>query len=176
MSADDYIFLLLIKFISNSFVSRMTQTPERGQALDLLPAISGSKPEIFIKVIDDRAISWAAFLNPFSHDTWIVLLFVAAIISCFLTLNERFFGPSKDVDVFVNHYLRNLWVAFKANAGGRPSSIKKNTSYKIVLFDCLLVGSVVWMAYRASFTSELSVKKLKLPFNDLESLSKTSYR
>ena len=89
---------------------------------------------------------------------------------------ERIFGPSKDYDFFMNHYLTNLWVAFKANAGGKPSSIKKTASYKIVLFDCLLVGSVVWMAYRASFTSELSVKKLKLPFNDLESLSKTSYR
>ena len=170
------IFLLLVNFISNSFVSRMTQTPERGQALDLLPAISSSKPEIFIKSIDDRAISWAAFLNPFSHNTWIVLLFVAAIISCFITLIERIFGPSKDVDFFVSHYLRNLWVAFKANAGGKPSSIKKNTSYKIVLFDCLLVGSVVWMAYRASFTSELSVVKLKLPFNDLESLLRTDFK
>ena len=155
---------------------RATQTPERGQALDLLPAIGESKPEIFIKSIDDMAISWSAFLNPFSHDTWIVLLFVAAITSCFFTLIERIFCPSKDVDVFVNHYLRNLWVAFKANAGGKPSSIKKNTSYKIVLFDCLLVGSVVWMAYRASFTSELSVVKLKLPFNDLESLLKTDFK
>ena len=43
----------------------MTQTPERGQALDLLPAIGESKPEIFIKSIDDMAISWSAFLNPF---------------------------------------------------------------------------------------------------------------
>ena len=155
---------------------RATHTPERGQALDLLPAIGESKPEIFIKAIDDRAISWSAFLNPFSHDMWIMLFFVAAIISCFFTLIERIFGPSKDYEFFMVHYLRNFWVAFKANAGGKPSSTKKNTSYKIVLFDCLLVGSVVWMAYRASFTSELSVKKLKLPFNDLQSLSETDYK
>ena len=154
----------------------MTQTPERGQALDLLPVIGISKPEIFIKALDDRAISWSAFLNPFSRDMWMMLVFVAAIISCFFTVIERIFGPSKDYDFIVRHYLGNLWVAFKANAGGKPSSIKKNNSYKIVLFDCLLVGSLVWMAYRASFTSELAVVKLKLPFNDLESLLRTDFK
>ena len=79
-------------------------------------------------------------------------------------------------DLCINHYLKNLWVALKANAGGKPNSMKKNTSYRIVLFDCLLVGSVVWMAYRASFTSELSVVKLNLPFNDLESLLNTDFK
>ena len=155
---------------------RATHTPERGQALDLLPAIGESKPEIFIKSIDDMAISWSAFLNPFSRDMWMMLVFVAAIISCFFTVIERIFGPPKGYDFFVNHYLTNLWVAFKANAGGKPNSIKKIASYKIVLFDCLLVGSVVWMAYRASFTSELSIVKLKLPFNDLESLLRTDFK
>ena len=122
------------------------------------------------------AISWSAFLNPFSRDMWMMLVFVAAIISCFFTVIERIFGPTKDHDFFLNHYLTNLWVAFKANAGGKPSSVKKSSSYKIVLFDCLLVGSVVWMAYRASFTSELSIVKLKLPFNDLESLLRTDFK
>jgi hypothetical protein len=107
---------------------------------------------------------------------WMMLVFVAAIISCFFTVIERIFGQPKGYDFFVNHYLTNLWVAFKANAGGKPSTIKKIASYKIVLFDCLLVGSVVWMAYRASFTSELSIVKLKLPFNDLESLLRTDFK
>jgi uncharacterized membrane protein len=73
-------------------------------------------------------------------------------------------------------FLTNLWIAIKANTGGKPSKFQKNTIHQIVLFDCLLVGSVIWMAYRASFTSELSVTKLKLPFNDLESLSETDYK
>ena len=40
----------------------------------------------------------------------------------------------------------------------------------------ILGGSVIWMAFRASFTSELSIRKLKLPFDDLESLSKSDYK
>ena len=153
----------------------MAQTVARAHALDLLPAIDNEKTEIFIKTIEDEALSWTAYINPFSNDMWLVLFLVSLAVSFFLTLIERFFC-SKDQGFLPVDYLTNLWVAIKANAGGKPSKLQKNTVHRIVMFDCLLVGSVIWMAYRASFTSELSVKKLKLPFNDLESLSKTSYR
>jgi hypothetical protein len=45
-----------------------------------------------------------------------------------------------------------------------------------VIFTSLLAGTVAWIGYQASLTSELSVAKEKLPFNDLESLSNTDYR
>ena len=153
----------------------MAQTVPRALALDLLPAIGSEKAEIFIKPIEGEALSWTAYINPFSNDMWLVLFLVSLVVSFFLTLIERIFY-SKDHGFLPVDYLANLWVAIKANAGGKPSKLQKNTVHKIVLFDCLLVGSVIWMAYRASFTSELSVTKLKLPFNDLESLSKTGYR
>ena len=153
----------------------MAQTVPRALALALLPAIGSEKAEVFIKPIEDEALSWTAYINPFSNDMWLVLFLVSLVVSFFLTLIERFFC-SEDQGFLPVDYLTNLWVAIKANAGGKPSKLQKNTVHRIVLFDCLLVGSVIWMAYRASFTSELSVKKLKLPFNDLESLSKTGYR
>ena len=153
----------------------MAQTLPRAHALVLLPAISNGKVEIFIKTIEDEALSWTVYLNPFSNDMWLVLLLVSLVISFFLTLIERLLC-SKNEGFIPLIFLTNLWVAIKANAGGKPSKLQKNTVHRIVLFDCLIVGSVIWMAYRASFTSELSVKKLKLPFNDLESLTKTSYR
>ena len=30
-------------------------------------------------------------------------------------------------------YLNNLWLALKANAGGRPSTVHENTSHKITI-------------------------------------------
>ena len=153
----------------------MAQTVARTHALDLLPAIGNEKTEIFIKTIEDDPLSWTAYLNSFSNEMWLVLVLVSLVISFFLTLIERLFC-SKDQEFTSMNFLTNLWVALKANAGGKPSKLQKNTVHRIVLFDCLLVGSVIWMAYRASFTSELSVTKLKLPFNDLESLSKTDYK
>ena len=153
----------------------MAQTVARAHALDLLPAIDNEKTEIFIKTIEDEALSWTAYINSFSNEMWLVLVLVSLVISFFLTLVERLFC-SKDQGFTSMNFLTNLWVAIKANAGGKPSKLQKNTVHQIVLFDCLLVGSVIWMAYRASLTSELSVAKLKLPFNDLESLSKTDYK
>jgi hypothetical protein len=65
-----------------------------------------------------------------------------------------------------------------ANFGGKPVPSKFDTiqSYRFVIFTSLLAGTVVWISYRASLTSELSEAKKKLPFNDLESLSNTDYR
>ena len=153
----------------------MAQTVPRAFALDLLPAIGNAKAEIFIKPIEDEALSWTAYSNPFSNEMWLVLFLISLVISFFLTLIEKCFC-SKDQRFTPTKFLTNLWVAIKANAGGKPNELQKNTIHQIVLFDCLLVGSVIWMAYRASFTSELSVKKFKLPFNDLESLSETDYK
>ena len=96
------------------------------------------------------------------------------IISCFLTSIEKTFDV-KDQFSYVN-YLENLWLALKANFGGKPSSIHENNSYKISIFSCLLVGSVVWIAYRAEIISELSVLKIKMPFDSLEDLSQSNYR
>ena len=153
----------------------MAQTVPRAYALDLLPAIRSAKAEVFIKTIEDEAISWTSYLNPFAHDMWFIIVIVAVIISGVLTFIEQIFC-TKNKGFLLMEYFKNLWIAVKANAGGKPSKIEKNFTYQIVLFHCLLVGSVIWMAYRASFTSELSVRKLKFPFNDLESLSKTNYK
>ena len=152
----------------------MTQTVLRSSVLDLLPAITNGKAKVFIKPIRNERISWTTFLNLFTIELWGTLILVAMIISCFLTSIEKTFDV-KDQFSYVN-YLENLWLAFKANFGGKPSSIHENNSYKISIFSCLLVGSIVWIAYRAEIISELSVLKVKMPFDSLEDLSKSNYR
>jgi hypothetical protein len=52
----------------------------------------------------------------------------------------------------------------------------KFVTFRWTLFNCLLVGSLVWISYRAALTSELSVVKTKLPFTDLKTLAETDYR
>jgi len=143
--------------------------------LDLLPSLFNTKAQIYIKTVNDKAINWTVFLDPFSRNLWLLVLLVAMVISLLLTFIEIFFDLTKDKFWFVI-YLKNLWISMKANAGGKPSSVKKNESYRIVLFVCLFIGAIVWIAFRASFTSELAVIKLKLPFNDLESLYQSNFR
>ena len=152
-----------------------THTEARAQVLDLLPTIYNSKAEVFIKTIDDRAISWTIFLNPLSYDVWIALILVGTVIAFILTGIEKLFGLTNGNCYFIE-CLKNFWIAMKANAGGKPSSVPKNNAYQIVLFDCLLIGIIIWIIYRAELTSKLSVVKLKMPFNDLESLYKSNYK
>ena len=155
----------------------MTQTPSKCQALTCVPAIDNTKAELFIKSLEGQAISWSTFSNPFYIDMWLMILAVAVLIASILTLIEKLYGGQIiGESLCLANYLKNLWVALKSNLGGEHSSAIKNLIYDIVLFDCLLVGSVVWMAYQASLTSELSVIKLKLPFNDLKTLYKSDYK
>ncbi len=71
-----------------------------------------------------------------------------------------------------------IWVAFKANLGGKPSGKMRHDtgSNRILLFTCLIAGILIWMGYRASLTSELSVIKTVPPFNSLETLLDTDFQ
>ena len=139
-----------------------------------MPPIDSGSVNLYIK-LEDEDVSWKLFLDPISTKSWMVILAVSATISCALMLIERFHFGTMGKNGFVLKYLENFWIAIKANLGGKPSSKLNINSYKTVLFFCLLGGSIVWMYYRASFTSHLSIAKFKLPFNDLETFSQSDY-
>ena len=106
---------------------------------------------------------------------WLTMIFAAIIIAILLTFFEHYFGlPNKSS--FLIEYLRNLWIAIKANFGGEPGYDYEKITLKIILFGCFLAGVIIWGAYQASLTSELSVKKLNLPFIDPETLHKSNFR
>ena len=130
---------------------------------------------MFIKTVNDKGLSWTVFFDPFPGNIWLSVILVAMVISLLLTFMEIFFNLTNNKSWFFT-YLRNLMISMKANAGGKPSSVKKRESYRIVLFVCLFIGAVVGMAYMASITSKLTVTKLKLPFDDLESLYQTNFK
>ena len=152
------------------------QTATRGQALDTLPAIDNSKSGIFIKPIETEEVSWRTFLNPLSDELWITILIIAVVISCLLTGIELMFNYN--YSSCLPTCTTNLWVALKANFGGKPRFVlaHRNVTLQIILFTCLLVGSIIWMAYRGSLTSELSVKRVSKPFDSLESLLESDYK
>ena len=134
-----------------------------------------SKPGIFIKRINNQEVHWKAFLNPLSNGLWIMLIIFAIVISCNLTLFEQVFGLITQ-RLWIPSFFKNLWLAIKANFGGKPSSQYKATAHQIIVFICLLAGSITWIAYRASLTSELSVVKIEKPFDSLESLLTCNYK
>ena len=129
---------------------------------------------MFIKPIETEEVSWRTFLNTLSDELWITILIIALVISCLITGVELMFNSNYSSCFPI--CTTNLWVAFKANFGGKPSFAHKSFTIQIILFTCLLVGSVIWMAYRASLTSELSVTRVSKPFDSLESLLESDYK
>ena len=71
-----------------------------------------------------------------------------------------------------------IWSSFIANFGGKPSttSIDNKKSYKLIITTSLLSGLIIWIAYRSYLTSELSVVREKLPFDNLEGLANTNWK
>ena len=50
-------------------------------------------------------------------------------------------------------------------------SVNYRVTFKTILFASSLVGAVIWMSYRASITSNLSVREHRLPFSTLSELA-----
>ena len=104
-----------------------------------------------------------------------MLISFTLIAAFVLTALERCFEESNK-SFIIRDYAKNVWIFIRMNFGGEPGCEHKNFTLKIILLNFLIAGIVIWGAYQASLTSELSVVKLKLPFNDLESLHNSDFR
>jgi len=72
--------------------------------------------------------------------------------------------------------IENVWFGLAVNFGGKPVKIIGKVSHKVAMISILLGGTVMWIGYRSSLTSELSVAVRKLPFQNLEELSRSDYK
>ena len=102
------------------------------------------KAEIFIKKMDET-IHWQIFVDSLSTNSWLLIIIVAMVISLLLSLVDGSLNVQEKVFI-LQSYLGKLWIAIKANFGGNPGLVSTRNSYRIIIFDCLLVGSIVWMA------------------------------
>jgi hypothetical protein len=69
-------------------------------------------------------------------------------------------------------------MTFSSNFGGTPDTApgKENWQRRILILTVLLSGSVMFMSYQASITSELSTRLIKLPFDSPSSMLETDYQ
>ena len=168
-----------LEHLTVSFDFSIALTISRILALDMLPVIASSHIELFIKSVDTVEVSWTTYLNPISTNLWLMLVSVAILVAIVLSGIEKLMPLSKlkhSHMITLISFISHCWIAIKSNFGGKPASVHKNNSYQIAVFVCLLAGSIVWIFYRAFLTSELSIIKLKQPFDDLESLLASDYK
>ena len=70
----------------------------------------------------------------------------------------------------------NVQAFFDEASNLETSFIDLLHSHRLATFVSLLWAWFVWTSYNAGLSSEFTVPIVKLPFNDMESLSKTNYR
>ena len=75
-------------------------------------------------------------------------------------------------------YVVNFYTVFRSNLGAQPTSAPKEVKVQLrcLLFSIFFASNIVWMAYRASLTSELSTRQVQMPFITLEELHKSDYK
>ena len=66
--------------------------------------------------------------------------------------------------------------AFNQAKEDTPLTIEKFESYKIFVVISSLACVVMWASFNSDLISLFSVKIVKYPFNNLESLAKSDYR
>ncbi len=174
----------------------------RKAGLDFPPGIHIYTPSIFIQREQPEQLTWNMFLLPFSSDLWIIILLVAVSFASWLFLSNtkqsskcdlgqvtKCTGlmPKKEIFQRNIHFLQAwqhiqsyfgwLWLTLSANFGGKPKDPlpKNTTSNRLIVFICLLAGTIVWIGFRSYLVSILSVVELKYPFNSLETMADTDF-
>ncbi len=79
---------------------------------------------------------------------------------------------------FAGDLINIYWIAFRSNLGGQPPAMRgdKVFSFRAMLFAIFFVANIVFMCYRASLTSELSNRKVRMPFYDLEGVLHSDFQ
>ena len=158
-------------------VAPLYYTIDRALYVNYLPPVTSYFAAIYIPKTNTEIVDFDTYIAPFKHLLWISLTFLTVsfvIIKIFFLKihvhNIKLFGGGLEFEHF--------WTSFTGFFGGKPSPtpIDSISSYKIAIVSKLLCGTVVWIAYRAGLTAELSVNNPKYPFTDMESFSSTNWR
>ncbi len=170
-------------------------TLPRLQILNYLPPMAKETAGLFIQRRGFEERAWLSFFYPFTNNLWIGLgvNFVGLLVvikglallyqSTPLKVNEReTFTVQKsflNLKSEVAELLGNAWrliLSYFGHLPGLNEEYQKMRGLRYFLFIIFFFGNIVFMSYRASLTSELSVRRQKLPFNSMTSFYQSDYR
>ena len=164
--------------------STYSMTAERNQVVKWLFPIVTETMAIFVAKTEwKKKIPWLLYVYPFTMDLWCFLLGNLFLVASMLVVLRRATAVvtrSKNVPNW--NYGLLLWTVFCSYFGMKPTGISEGDTthqhaspVRIVIFTMALVGTVVFMSYRAALTSELSVGLVKPPFSDLQEFLDSEY-
>ena len=181
----DGLFWSVLNDDIDIIAASMTVNPERFRGINFLLPLGMETRAIFIKRIGAQELDWTVFLQPFSWELRYSLLGLAALFVVVLKFVEKVTQNEPETQgTFANpvrllsEYLLSYWYMLCSYFGRPPPRVYANNkdSIRMVTFVILLIGIFVFMSYRASLTSELSTRRNKLPFTDMNGLLASPYQ
>ena len=116
---------------------------------------------------NSEPIDYQTFTYPLRTIVWICV--IATIITTVLAKLLAIGSKTSMFDM--------IWISSAVFFGGDFNNYESGRStYKVLLFVSLFGGNIIWMAYQASLTVELSVQTNDLPFRDLEGLLQSDWK
>jgi hypothetical protein len=106
------------------------------------------------------------YISPFSSDMWLAIFVMIIICSLILALTSLC-APDTSEHFDITHIVMIILNGLLLQ--GTPFEPKKNSS-KIAFYVVFMFGLFLYAGYSACLTSFLAVKKITLPFQDVESL------
>ncbi len=82
---------------------------------------------------------------------------------------------SKEFNFGLLRTVQHFTMLFSSYFGKSFSGIRGGDRLRTLLFGYSLVGTVIWISYRASLTSNLAIREPALPFITLEGLLVSDY-
>ncbi|PSN50309.1 Ionotropic receptor 135, partial [Blattella germanica] len=158
------IGMLMSKEVDASSVA-FEMTADRAQVVDFTLPLYNIRSVMIIRMPSTVALTWNAFLNPFSHKLWGIVIFAMILcILCIATTKEFGFSTS------------SFLVAGIFCLQGHSLS-QRTTSLRLLLLTAYVTAVVIMASYSASFISSLTLRKPKLPFKNFrEFLQDGSYQ
>lgn len=165
----------------------VTLNPERYHVVDYLHPLGTETYAIYIGNPKSETADWRLYSVPFSFELWGFLVCTAFALALTIRIVEFFYeshdedelAPESPLELLkqVFQMAPSAWMVFGSYFGRKPTNpVKKYEGVKIMVFSILLTGNVVFMSYRASITSELSVWELRLPFRNLWELLQSNFK
>ena len=144
----------------------------RAEVVDYVFPAGNYKLGLVIRDPNQEDLTWFTFGSSFRFEAWFVIFVTAVVVTLFMRVYSKPGRRHPTLSKSVVSWCENFSFAFAANFGGRFAADKVGHSDKerVFILTVLFFGSIVFMAYKASLTSHLSVVKYKLPFHSLESL------
>jgi hypothetical protein len=106
------------------------------------------------------------YILPFSSDMWLVI-FVTIIICSVILAVTYLYAPDTHGPFDISHIVMIILNGLLLQ--GTPFEPNKISS-RIAFYVVFMLGLILYAGYSACLTSFLAVKKITLPFNDIESL------